>query len=80
MDFSRSFCHLSPEFREQMSSEFFGMVDSLISYSCSAEKDVDFDDDIAQVNVLIQRICTFSVFSLYHHIIFCYKNIFYKRN
>ncbi|PWA87560.1 phospholipase-like, Aminotransferase-like mobile domain protein [Artemisia annua] len=56
LDFSRSFCHLSPEFREQLNREFFVMVDTLISNSCSAQKDVDSDDDIVQEYLLQEEL------------------------
>ena len=49
MDFSESFCHLNYEFRKKLQSEFFELVDSLISAGRLADKDGQSDDDIVQV-------------------------------
>ncbi|PWA66519.1 phospholipase-like protein [Artemisia annua] len=56
LDFSESFSHLNYEFQENLQSEFFELVDSLISASRSSQNGSESYDDIVQEYLLEEEL------------------------
>ncbi|PWA89913.1 phospholipase-like protein [Artemisia annua] len=56
LDFSESFSHLNYEFRENLQSEFFELVDSLISASRSSQNGGESYDDIVHEYLLEEEL------------------------